>query len=263
MVKLRLDCDTDLGKKGYNSYIDKNKEIVDCKYAHAQASNIIDKKVTISQLEDAERDNQNIRNRMLDVDRKPWSQYSNLLYQDSKLTNVRGIPPLDINTSLGKKGYDIYKGKMDLFEDPTNLQNRVNELDQNFFLALESFKDSFVRYIQNPKYVENKKIYVRDKDAIINYEQLAFTLDNDIQKNFDKVNVLVKDQDLLNKQAKKLSLSLSSENKSLDSSDSSTSQMIDDKEYEYKIVYSKCGLFLAGSIGLFVYILRSLKTNSN
>ena len=167
---------------------------------------------------------------------------------------------LNINTDLGKKGYDVNKNKMNLITDPDIFKDRTGELDDNFFLGLENFKDSFYRYVINPNYTENKKIYMRDKATIVNYEQLSFILDNDIQKNFDKLNKLITDQDTLNDAEKKKYKELSEKYKKLYGTDYSTKQMITDKEYEYKLIYSKTIMFLAGSIGLFVYILRTYKS---
>ena len=167
---------------------------------------------------------------------------------------------LNINTDLGKKGYDVNKNKMNLITDPDIFKGRTGELDDNFFLGLENFKDSFFRFVINPKYAENKKMYIRDKAAIVNYEQLTFILDNDIQKDFDKVNTLITEQDILNDAAKKKYILLSDKYKKLYGTDYSTKQMINDKEYEYKLIYSKTMMFLAGSIGLFGYILRTYKS---
>lgn len=167
---------------------------------------------------------------------------------------------LNVNTDLGKKGYDTNKNKMNLITNPDVFKKRIKELDDNFFLGLENFKESFYRFVINPKYAENKNLYIRDKAAIVNYEQLSFILDNDIQKNFDKVNKLITDQDTLNDIEKKKYIALSKKYKKLYGTDYSRKQMINDKEYEYKIIYSKTMMFFAGSIGLFVYILKTYKS---
>jgi hypothetical protein len=168
---------------------------------------------------------------------------------------------LDTNTYLGKKGYDIYKNKLNLITKTSDFKKQTLELDDNFFLALENFKDSFMKYIENPKYAENLRIYQRDKADIIKYEQSSFLLDNNIQKNFDIVNKLIKEQDKINIQTKKIYDDMVVKYKNINTSETVTGKMITDKEYEYKIVYSKAVLFLTGSLGLFVYILR--KSNSN
>jgi len=151
---------------------------------------------------------------------------------------------LNLNTDLGKKGYDTNKNKLNLMTDPDVFKDRLTELDDNFFLALENFKDSFFRYVVNPKYDENKKLYMRDKTAIVNYEQMTFILDNDTQKSFDDVNILIKKQDVLNETEKKKYIELSDKYKKVYGTDYSTKQMIHDKEYEYKIIYSKSIMFL-------------------
>ena len=76
---------------------------------------------------------------------------------------------LNVNTDLGKKGYDTNKNKMNLITNPDVFKKRIKELDDNFFLGLENFKESFYRFVINPKYAENKNLYIRDKAAIVNY----------------------------------------------------------------------------------------------
>ena len=169
---------------------------------------------------------------------------------------------LNLNTDLGKKGYDTNKNKMNLITDPDVFKKRIKELDDNFFLALDNFKESFYRFVINPKYDENKKLYIRDKAAIVNYEQMTFILDNDIQKSFDDVNKLIKEQDALNDIEKKKYIESSDKYKKVYGTDYSTKQMIHDKEYEYKIIYSKSIMFFAGSIGLFMFILKNYKSKS-
>lgn len=169
---------------------------------------------------------------------------------------------LNLNTDLGKKGYDTNKNKLNLMTDPDVFKDRLTELDENFFLGLENFKDSFYRYVVNPKYTVNKNIYMRDKASIVNYEQMTFILDNDIQKSFDNVNKLIKEQDALNDIEKKKYIELSDKYKKVYGTDYSTKQMIHDKEYEYKIIYSKSIMFFAGSIGLFMFILKNYKSKS-
>tara|TARA_B110000285_G_scaffold235504_1_gene317658 strand:- start:7531 stop:8049 length:519 start_codon:yes stop_codon:yes gene_type:complete len=170
---------------------------------------------------------------------------------------------LDTSTYLGKNGYDIYKNKMNLIIKTSEFEKQSSELDDNFFLALENFKDSFMKYIENPKYAENKRVYQRDKADIIKYEQSSFLLDNSIQKNFDAVNKLIQEQDTINMQAKKIHDDLAAKYKNINTSDTVAGKMIVDKEYEYKIVYSKTILFITGSLGLFVYILRNYNSNKS
>lgn len=170
---------------------------------------------------------------------------------------------LDINTYLGKKGYDIYKNKMNLIIKTSDFEKQSSDLDDGFFLALENFKASFIRYIENPNYAENKRVYQRDETDIIKYEQSSFLLDNSIQKNFDKVNKLIKEQDTINMQAKQIHDDMVAKYKKINTSDTVAGKMIVDKEYEYKIVYSKTILFITGSLGLFVYILRNYNSNKS
>ena len=74
------------------------------------------------------------------------------------------------------------------------------------------------------------------------------------------MNKLITDQDTLNDIEKKKYIALSKKYKKLYGTDYSRKQMINDKEYEYKIIYSKTMMFFAGSIGLFVYILKTYKS---
>jgi len=259
MVKQQLDCNTDLGKKGYNVEINKLTNPTNCK-----SSSVRNSKSTVGQLEEIFKETANINSRKtMGSDNKSWSEYSNILGRNNNQTNLSGTIPLDSGTQMGKDGYDAYHNKTQLFDDPTVLENKLNDLDDHFFLALENFKDSFVRFIQNPKYAENQKMYRRDKDAIIKYEQEAFLLDNDIQVSYDKINNLIKEQDKKNTIAKQKNIDLMNKYKNTNSSDSSVHQMIGDKEYEYRIIYTKSALFIAGSVGLIVYVLKAFKTNRN
>ena len=54
---------------------------------------------------------------------------------------------LNLNTDLGKKGYNTNKNKMDLITDPDVFKKRIKELDDNFFLALDNFKESFYKFV--------------------------------------------------------------------------------------------------------------------
>lgn len=259
MVKQQLDCNTDLGKKGYGVNINKLTNPTNC-----NSSNVNNSRSTIGQLEEIFKETSNINSRKtMGSDNKSWSEYSNILGQNNNQSNLSGTIPLDSGTQMGKNNYDAYHDKSNLFDDPTMLDNKLNDLDDHFFLALENFKDSFVRFIQNPKYTENQKIYRRDKDAIVKYEQEAFLLDNDIQVSYDKINSLIKEQDKKNAIAKKTNNDLMNKMKNTNSSDSSVHQMIGDKEYEYRIIYTKSALFIAGSVGLIVYALKAFKTNRN
>jgi len=161
--------------------------------------------------------------------------------------------------------YNINLGenKMNSITKASIFKKRSIELDDNFFLALDNFKDSFIKYIENPKYIENRRIYERDKQDIIKYEQSTFLLDNDIQSNFASLTKMINDQDAINSASKKKYNTMSSNYKKINNSDTVTGKMISDKEYEYKMVYYKSVLFLTGSIGLFVYILRKYNLNKS
>ena len=102
-------------------------------------------------------------------------------------------------------------------------------------------------------------MYLRDKDAIINYESSAFLLDNDIDKNTDELHNLIKEQSKLNEKTLKQNEKLEKKFKNLDSSNSSTKQMIDDKEMEYHLTYIKYYCFLLGSTGLIYYLYRAYR----
>lgn len=166
---------------------------------------------------------------------------------------------LDKNSYLGKKNFDVYKNRLPNLSDPELLKKKAKDLDENFFLSLESFKDSFFKYVSNPNYSENKKLYTRDKDNIIEYESSAFLLDNDIQKNLDLVHSLIKEQDKLNKITLNRNSKLLSKMNKLNSSDSSTEQMIDDKEIEYRLFYIKYYTFITGAIGILYYLFRAYR----
>jgi len=164
-----------------------------------------------------------------------------------------------MGTDLGDDD-TTYKDNSKSFTDVNILKKRASDIDDKFFLSLESFKMSFFRYVLNPKYSENQKMYNRDKDAIVDYENKSFLLDNDIQINFDKVKKLIKKQDDMNKAMLSKNKGHANKLKSGYGKDKSTAQMINDKEYEYRMAYMKCGSFIAGTLGLILFILHTYKT---
>jgi len=130
---------------------------------------------------------------------------------------------------------------------------KINNIEKQFFSALDDFKKYYVYYNKNPEVNEFQNYYVNSKGQLQSISKDLFITTNDISKNIE----------ILNNQMKEVSIKLNNEKKIYDESmkllgnlqntKNGSEVLISDSKEEYNKQYYYnveliCGILIVGVI---------------
>jgi len=118
-----------------------------------------------------------------------------------------------------------------------DFQEKINNMKNTFFLALDDFKKYYVYYNKNPEVNEFQSFYANSKGQLQTMSRDLFTTSNDIDKNIEDLEVKIQALIQKIKDEKELYAELSKKLQSLVTIQNSSILLIDDSKEEYNSQY--------------------------
>jgi hypothetical protein len=116
-------------------------------------------------------------------------------------------------------------------------EEKINNIEKQFFSALDDFKKYYVFYNKNPEVNEYQNYYVNSKSQLQSMSKDLFLTTNDISKNIEFLNNEMKAASIKLKNEKKINVELSGLLGNLQNTKNGTEILINDSKEEYNKQY--------------------------
>jgi hypothetical protein len=138
--------------------------------------------------------------------------------------------------------------------------DKINDINNTFFSALDDYKKYYVYYNKNPEVNEFQNYYANSKGQLQNLSRDLFLTTNNIDKNIEDLNTKMEAMSLKLQDEKKLNGELMKLIANLTNTKSGSEVLIDDSKEEYNTQYYYnwelvMGIFIVG--GLLITSFRS------
>jgi peptidoglycan hydrolase CwlO-like protein len=144
-------------------------------------------------------------------------------------------------------------------ESPDQIIDKLNAYTSKFYSALDDFSNSYINYKLYPGYNENENIYANNKAILESLQADVFIATNDVQKNIDTLNGLIKDLNSKISREKTKNTDLKNQLTQLTSTSNGANSLIGESSELYKMQWlSNITLF----IGIFLVLITLFKVFS-
>jgi hypothetical protein len=116
-------------------------------------------------------------------------------------------------------------------------EEKINNIEKQFFSALDDFKKYYVFYNKNPEVNEYQNYYVNSKSQLQSMSKDLFLTTNDISKNIEFLNNEMKAASIKLENEKKINVELSGLLGNLQNTKNGTEILINDSKEEYNKQY--------------------------
>lgn len=143
-------------------------------------------------------------------------------------------------------------------------EEKINNLNTQFFSALDDFKKYYVYFNKNPEVNEFQNFYASSKSQIQSMTRDIFLLTNSIDKSIESLDSQMQNVTLKLEDEKKLNLELTKLLNDLDNTKNGSDLLIQDSKDEYNQQYNYnfqiiFGIFIAGTV---LTVLFKAKVNN-
>ena len=146
------------------------------------------------------------------------------------------------------------------------IEDKIDNIRNQFFLALDDFKKYYVYFNKNPEVNEFQNYYANSKGQLQSMTSELFLTTNNIDKSIDTLNSQMQSVTVKLTDEKKLNIQLKKILKDLYNTKEGSQELIDDSKEEYNQQYFYnweliMGIFIVS--GLLTYVFKSKNNIQN
>ena len=138
------------------------------------------------------------------------------------------------------------KPKQEFIEEANQFNEKINNINAQFFSALDDFKKYYVYYNKNPEVTEFQNYYANSKGQLQSLSKELVTTTNNINKSIESLDAEMSSNAIQLEREKKRNKELTKLVFNLENTQNGSEILIDDTKVNYNIQYYKNWELIAG-----------------
>jgi len=138
------------------------------------------------------------------------------------------------------------KPKQEFIEEANRFNEKINNINAQFFSALDDFKKYYVYYNKNPEVTEFQNYYANSKGQLQSLSKELVTTTNNINKSIESLDAEMSSNAIQLEREKKTNKELTKLVFNLENTQNGSEILIDDTKVNYNIQYYKNWELIAG-----------------
>ena len=138
------------------------------------------------------------------------------------------------------------KPKQEFIEEANQFNEKINNINEQFFSALDDFKKYYVYYNKNPEVTEFQNYYANSKGQLQSLSKELVTTTNNINKSIESLDAEMSSNAIQLEREKKRNKELTKLVFNLENTQNGSEILIDDTKVNYNIQYYKNWELIAG-----------------
>ena len=138
------------------------------------------------------------------------------------------------------------KPKQEFIEEANQFNEKINNINAQFFSALDDFKKYYVYYNKNPEVTEFQNYYANSKGQLQSLSKELVTTTNNINKSIETLDTEMSSNAIQLEREKKTNKELTKLVFNLENTQNGSEILIDDTKVNYNIQYYKNWELIAG-----------------
>ena len=138
------------------------------------------------------------------------------------------------------------KPKQEFIEEANQFNEKINNINAQFFSALDDFKKYYVYYNKNPEVTEFQNYYANSKGQLQSLSKELVTTTNNINKSIESLDTEMSSNAIQLEREKKRNKELTKLVFNLENTQNGSEILIDDTKVNYNIQYYKNWELIAG-----------------
>ena len=138
------------------------------------------------------------------------------------------------------------KPKQEFIEEANQFNEKINNINAQFFSALDDFKKYYVYYNKNPEVTEFQNYYANSKGQLQSLSKELVTTTNNINKSIESLDAEMSSNAIQLEREKKTNKELTKLVFNLENTQNGSEILIDDTKLNYNIQYYKNWELIAG-----------------
>lgn len=138
------------------------------------------------------------------------------------------------------------KPKQEFIEEANQFNEKINNINAQFFSALDDFKKYYVYYNKNPEVTEFQNYYANSKGQLQSLSKELVTTTNNINKSIESLDSEMSSNAIQLEREKKRNKELTKLVFNLENTQNGSEILIDDTKVNYNIQYYKNWELIAG-----------------
>ena len=138
------------------------------------------------------------------------------------------------------------KPKQEFIEEANQFNEKINNINAQFFSALDDFKKYYVYYNKNPEVTEFQNYYANSKGQLQSLSKELVTTTNNINKSIESLDAEMSSNAIQLEREKKRNKELTKLVFNLENTQNGSEILIDDTKLNYNIQYYKNWELIAG-----------------
>jgi len=138
------------------------------------------------------------------------------------------------------------KPKQEFIEEANQFNEKINNINEQFFSALDDFKKYYVYYNKNPEVTEFQNYYANSKGQLQSLSKELVTTTNNINKSIESLDTEMSSNAIQLEREKKRNKELTKLVFNLENTQNGSEILIDDTKVNYNIQYYKNWELIAG-----------------
>ena len=138
------------------------------------------------------------------------------------------------------------KPKQEFIEEANQFNEKINNINAQFFSALDDFKKYYVYYNKNPEVTEFQNYYANSKGQLQSLSKELVTTTNNINKSIESLDTEMSSNAIQLEREKKRNKELTKLVFNLENTQNGSEILIDDTKLNYNIQYYKNWELIAG-----------------
>lgn len=138
------------------------------------------------------------------------------------------------------------KPKQEFIEEANQFNEKINNINAQFFSALDDFKKYYVYYNKNPEVTEFQNYYANSKGQLQSLSKELVTTSNNINKSIESLDAEMSSNAIQLEREKKTNKELTKLVFNLENTQNGSEILIDDTKVNYNIQYYKNWELIAG-----------------
>jgi hypothetical protein len=138
------------------------------------------------------------------------------------------------------------KPKQEFIEEANQFNEKINNINEQFFSALDDFKKYYVYYNKNPEVTEFQNYYANSKGQLQSLSKELVTTTNNINKSIESLDAEMSSNAIQLEREKKRNKELTKLVFNLENTQNGSEILIDDTKLNYNIQYYKNWELIAG-----------------
>ena len=148
------------------------------------------------------------------------------------------------------------KPKQEFIEEANQFNEKINNINAQFFSALDDFKKYYVYYNKNPEVTEFQNYYSNSKGQLQSLSKELVTTTNNINKSIESLDAEMSSNAIQLEREKKTNKELTKLVFNLENTQNGSEILIDDTKANYNIQYYKNWELIAGILGIGIMLGR-------